>query len=85
VLDWSYANQEELAALGKAGKDQLRARVRARFPEVDGCIDSKETKLRLDKVLHFAVDNKIQISTPQIFLGESATRLCDEDTDLGLL
>lgn len=85
ILDWSYTNQEELAALGKAGKDQLRARVRARFPEVDACIDSKETKLRLDRVLHFAVDNKIQISTPQIFLGESATRLCDEDTDLGLL
>lgn len=84
ILDWSYENQEELAALGKAGKDQLRAKVRARFPEVDSCIDSKETKLRLDKVLHFAVDNKVQISTPQLYLGDSYTRVCDEDTDLGL-
>lgn len=82
ILDWSYANQEELAGLGKAGKDQLRAKVRGRFPEVDACIDSKETKQRLDKVLHFAVDNKVPISTPQFFLGD--TRVCDEDTDLGL-
>ncbi|MCU0656321.1 MAG: hypothetical protein MUF64_14040 [Polyangiaceae bacterium] len=84
VLDWSYANQEELAALGKAGKDQLRAKIRGRFPELDSCIDAKETKARLDKVLHFAVDNKIQISTPQLFLGSSYNRVCDEDTDLGL-
>jgi hypothetical protein len=84
VLDWSYANQEELAALGKAGKDQLRAKIRGRFPDLDSCIDAKETKARLDKVLHFAVDNKIQISTPQLFLGSSYNRVCDEDTDLGL-
>lgn len=84
ILDWSYENQEELAGLGKVGKDQLRAKVRARFPEVDACIDAKETKVRLDKTLLFAVDNKIQISTPQLYIGESATRICDEDTDLGL-
>ena len=35
-------------------------------------------------LLRFAVDNKIQISTPQFFLGESYNRVCDEDTDLGL-
>jgi uncharacterized membrane protein len=84
ILDWSYAHQEELAALGKAGKEQLAARVRAQFPEVDACLDARETRKRLDHVLHFAVDNKIQISTPQIFLGASYTRVCDEDTDLGL-
>lgn len=82
VLDWSYSHQEELAGLGKAGKDVLRNKVRAQYPELDACIDTKETKMRLDKVLHFAVDNKVPISTPQFFVGD--TRVCDEDTDLGL-
>ena len=82
VLEWSYANQDELRDAGKASKDALRAKVKARFPDLDACIDSKETKQRLDRILHFAVANKIPLSTPQLFLGE--TRVCDEDTDLGL-
>jgi uncharacterized membrane protein len=82
VLDWSYDNQEELREAGKAGADALRAKVKARFPDLDACIDAKETKQRLDRVLQFAVTNKIRVSTPQLFLGEQ--RVCDEDTDLGL-
>jgi uncharacterized membrane protein len=82
ILEWSYANQEELTGLGKAGKDPLRAKVKARFPEVDACIDSKETKQRLEQILQFAVTNKLTLSTPQFYLGD--TRVCDEDTDLGL-
>lgn len=82
VLEWSYANQDELREAGKAGKDQIRAKVKARFPDLDACIDAKETKQRLDRTLHFAVANKIPLSTPQLFLGD--TRVCDEDTDLGL-
>ena len=56
--------------------------MKARFPDVDACIDAKETKKRLDYILQFAVANKVPLSTPQLFLGE--TRVCDEDTDLGL-
>jgi hypothetical protein len=82
ILEWSYANQEELTGLGKAGKDVLRAKVKARFPEVDACIDAKETKQRLEQILQFAVTNKLTLSTPQFYLGD--TRVCDEDTDLGL-
>ena len=82
VLEWSYANQDELRDAGKASKDAIRAKVKARFPDLDACIDSKETKQRLDRILHFAVANKIPLSTPQLFLGD--TRVCDEDTDLGL-
>jgi len=82
VLEWSYDNQEELAAAGKADVADLRARVKKKFPELDACIDTKETKDRLDKILRFAVDNKVRVSTPQLFLGE--TRVCDEDTDMGL-
>lgn len=82
VLTWSYENQEDLAEAGRAGKDALRAKIKARFPELDGCIDSKEVRQRLDRTLHFAIANKIPVSTPQLFLGNE--RVCDEDTDLGL-
>lgn len=82
ILEWSYDNQDELRDAGKAGKEILRAKVKARFPDVDACIDAKETKKRLDYILQFAVANKVPLSTPQLFLGE--TRVCDEDTDLGL-
>ena len=56
--------------------------VKARFPEVDACIDAKETNQRLIRMLRFIVKNHLPVSTPQIYLGE--TRLCDEDTDMGL-
>lgn len=82
VLEWSYANQTELTSAGKAGKELVRAQVRSKFPEIDACIDSKETKQRLDHILHWAVDNKIAVSTPQLYLND--LRVCDEDTDLGL-
>jgi len=37
---------------------------------------------QLNQQLHFAANNHIPVSTPQMFLGNE--RLCDEDTDLGL-
>ncbi len=82
VLEWAYDEQEDLTNLGKTNKDALRAKIKGRFPDIDSCIDSKETKQRLDQMLQFAVTNKIAVSTPQFFLGDS--RVCDEDTDLGL-
>ena len=81
-LDWAYQEQEDLAAAGKSGPAPLKAKIEARFPGLAACSDDKKTKQRLDKQLQFAVDNKIKVSTPQMFLGDR--RLCDEDTDLGL-
>jgi uncharacterized membrane protein len=82
ILEWSYEHQEELTRLGKDDPEKVKAKLLGRFKGVEGCIDSKETKKRLDDVLHFAVANKLRISTPQLFLGDK--RMCDEDTDLGL-
>lgn len=82
ILEWSYEHQEELTALGKESSDKVRAKVVGKFAGVDKCIDSAETKKRLDHVLQFAVANKLRISTPQLFL--DGQRMCDEDTDLGL-
>lgn len=84
VLEWAYDHQEEILTAGKAGAGtaNVRAMIRERWPGLDACIDSKETKLRLDRTLRYIVQNRLQVSTPQMFLGE--TRLCDEDTDMGL-
>jgi uncharacterized membrane protein len=82
VLEWAYSEQESLRVAGKSGKDILRARVRARFADLDKCLDERETQKRLERGLHFAVANKVNVSTPQFYLGD--LRVCDEDTDLGL-
>lgn len=84
VLEWAYDHQEEILEAAKAGAGivNVRAMIRDRWPGLDACIDSKETKLRLDKTLRYVVQNHLPVSTPQMFLGE--TRLCDEDTDMGL-
>lgn len=84
VLEWSYDNQDELIAAGKADVKELRSKVKARFPSLDACIDSKETEKRLEATLRMLIDNHIRLSTPQIFLGDSYTRVCPEDTDIGL-
>ena len=84
VLDWAYDHQEEIltAAKAGAGTNNVHAMIRQRWPGLDTCMESKETKLRLDHMLRYIVNNHLQVSTPQMFLGE--TRLCDEDTDMGL-
>ena len=84
VLEWAYENQDEILAAAKAGGGipNVRAMIKARWPGLDACIDSKETKMRLDRTLRYIVNNHLQVSTPQMFLGD--TRLCDEDTDMGL-
>ena len=84
VLEWAYEHQDELLAGAKAGAGvvNVRAAIRARWPGLDACIDAKETTLRMNRVLRYIVNNHLQVSTPQMYLGE--TRLCDEDTDMGL-
>jgi hypothetical protein len=83
VLEWAYDEQEYLSRAGKAGEGTLRAAIQQRWgaPMIK-CIDDPKTKLRLNKQLHFAVENSIPVSTPQVYLGKQ--RLCDEDTDIGL-
>lgn len=83
VLEWAYDEQGSLARAGKAGAPALRAVIEKRWgADMLVCIDSSETKLTLNKHLHFATENAIAVSTPQVFLGKQ--RICDEDTDMGL-
>lgn len=83
VLEWAYDEQEYLTRAGKAGEGVLKAAIQQRWGQnMTQCIDDPKTKARLNKQLHFAVENAIPVSTPQVYLGKQ--RLCDEDTDIGL-
>ncbi len=83
-LDWAYANQEELAAAGKAGGTVLTQLLANRWgKELTTCMSARSTEQRLNRQLHFAAANAIAVSTPQIFI--EGQRLCDEDIDMGLM
>ncbi|MFO7177118.1 MAG: vitamin K epoxide reductase family protein [Pseudomonadota bacterium] len=83
VLGWAYEEQERLTAAGKAGPNALKELLRVRFGDaLIRCVDDRKTDVRLNQHLHFASENKIPVSTPQMYLGKQ--RICDEDTDIGL-
>jgi uncharacterized membrane protein len=83
ALEWAYDNQDDLTAAGKAGPEALKAKLAAHFgPDIAACAADKKTGVRINRHLHFASDNHVPISTPQMILGER--RICEEDTDLGL-
>jgi uncharacterized membrane protein/protein-disulfide isomerase len=83
VLEWSYDGQEDLARAAKQGPDALLARIKDRWgSDLTACVANKATAAQLNQHLHFAANNHIAVSTPQMFLGDR--RVCDEDTDLGM-
>jgi hypothetical protein len=83
VLEWAYDQQESLRELGKQGAGPLTAKISERWGrEVAACVTGKPVNAQLNQELHFAANNHIPVSTPQMFLGDE--RICDEDTDLGL-
>jgi hypothetical protein len=83
MLEWSYAEQDDLREAGKSGTKQLREKIAQKWgKDIEACIDDVQTTAKLNQQLHYAANNHVPVSTPQMFLGE--TRLCDEDTDLGL-
>ena len=54
----------------------------AQFPELQGCVGSAKVKSQINKSLRWAVSNQLQVLTPQLYV--RGTKLCDEDTDIGL-
>jgi uncharacterized membrane protein len=82
MLDWVFQNQEILLEQAKSDERGLKERIAAQFPQVKSCIGSATIKNKVNKSLRWAVKNAIPVLTPQLFVGD--TRVCDEDTDLGL-
>ncbi len=82
LLAWAFKNQESLRALAAKDEPALRQKLETNFPAVKGCLGSALVKNKLTKSLRWAVANAIPVLTPQLFVGNS--RMCDEDSDLGL-
>ncbi len=82
VLKWAFKNQDKLRELAARDEGALRAKIETQFPKVKGCLGSPSVKSKLTKSLRWAVGNAIPVLTPQLFVGNS--RMCDEDSDLGL-
>ncbi len=83
TLEWAYDHQDELRDAGKLGPDALKKKIADRFgADIAACAVDKKTTVRVNQHLHFASDNRVPVSTPQLFLGDR--RVCEEDTDLGL-
>ena len=82
VMTWAFSEQENITSATKADPKAAARLVGARFPELARCVGTPSVRARLNLVLRFAVKNRLQVLTPQVFVG--GLRLCDEDTDLGL-
>jgi uncharacterized membrane protein len=82
LVDWAFAEQEQLHAAGAKDPNAPGKLVAERFPEVKACMDTPTTKARLAQSLRWAVRNQVPVLTPQFYV--DGKRLCDEDTDLGL-
>ncbi len=82
VIRWAFGRQTELRDLAAKDERALRAEIEREFPSVKGCLGGSLVRSKLTKSLRWAVANAIPVLTPQLFVGDS--RMCDEDTDLGL-
>lgn len=82
ILDWAFTHQEALLAEAKDNEAGVVARLKSEFPAVASCVGSPQARNKVVKSLRWAVANALPVMTPQLFVNGS--RLCDEDTDLGL-
>lgn len=82
VLDWAFAHQDEIKAAATADPAAAAAMAAEAFPELKSCLGSSQVKSKLNKSLRWAVSNQLAVLTPQVYV--NGTKLCDEDTDLGM-
>ena len=82
MIDWAFEHQDEIRAAAVADPKAAKAMVTAAFPELGRCVGSATARQRLNRSLRWAVQNELSVLTPQLYVG--GTKLCDEDTDLGM-
>lgn len=82
VIDWAFAHQDEIRTAAAADPKAAKTMVTAAFPHLGKCVGSATARQRLNRSLRWAVQNELPVLTPQLYVG--GTKLCDEDTDLGL-
>jgi hypothetical protein len=82
VLAWAFDHQEEIRERETASAGAARRMAQEQFPSLRSCIGSDTVRAELNRSLRWAVANQLPILTPQVYVQN--TRICDEDTDLGL-
>jgi uncharacterized membrane protein len=82
VLAWAFEEQEAIVERERAHAGGAAAHARAKFPWLGTCIGSSRVRAQLNRGLRWAVDNRLPVLTPQLYI--DGVRLCDADTDLGL-
>lgn len=82
VIDWAFEHQEEIRAAAAADPGAAAKLVKARFPALASCVGSAGARQKLNRSLRWAVANHLPVLTPQLYV--DGTKVCDEDTDLGL-
>ncbi len=82
VLEWAFANGEELRELGRQDEAALVTRIKMQFPQFSDCLGKPAVRSRLNRSLRWAVANSLPVVTPQLFV--RGQKVCEEDTDLGL-
>ncbi len=82
VVTWAFENQEAIREASSKDPGAARRMVIDKFPELRSCVGSAAARAKLNKSLRWAVRNRLQVLTPQLYVAD--VRLCDEDVDLGL-
>ncbi len=82
VIQWAFEVQEKIRDAAKNDPTAAKRMVDERFPDLAQCVGSDEAEQRLNRSLRWAVAHSIPVVTPQLYV--EGTKLCPEDTDLGL-
>lgn len=82
VIDWAFENQEAIRTATEADAEAALRMVTKQFPDLASCIASPAAQTRLNRSMRWAVANQLPVLTPQLYV--EGTKLCDEDTDLGM-
>lgn len=82
VVDWAFDNQQAIREASAADPAAAGNMVAAAFPELKSCLGSAKVKSDLNRSLRWVVANQLPVLTPQVYV--DGTKLCDEDTDLGM-
>jgi uncharacterized membrane protein len=82
VIDWAFEHQEEIRAASTDDPAAAKRMVTERFPALKKCVGSASARQKLNRSLRWAVANRLPVLTPQLYV--DGTKVCDEDTDLGL-
>lgn len=82
VLAWAFEHQEEIRTATTADPAAAARMVNERFPSLRSCLGSARVQAQLNRSLRWAVANQLPVLTPQVYVNN--TRICDEDTDLGV-